>query len=79
MNEIINENAFFFDGKSHSFLVAQCQSLIEVSESIMARNDSKYSKLIHMCNVNTLRELRCHWELYVRVGQLPSARKKRMK
>ena len=29
--------------------------------------------------MNTLRELRCHWELYVRVGQLPSARKKRMK
>ena len=23
-----------------------------------------------MCNVNTLRELCCHWELYIQAGQL---------
>ena len=70
---------FFLDEKSHSFLIAQCRSLIEVSESITAWNDSKYSKFIRMCNVNTLVELRRHWTLYVQAGQLPSAEKKRLK
>ena len=69
---------FFLDEKSHSFLIAQCQSLIDVSESITAWNDSKY-KFIRMCNVNTLLELRRHWEFYVQAGQLSSARKKRLK
>jgi len=70
---------FFLDEKSHSFLIAQCQALIEVSESITAWNDSKYSKFLRMCNVNTLLELRRHWGLYVKAGQLPSAGKKRLK
>jgi hypothetical protein len=70
---------FFLDEKSHSFLIAQCQTLIEVSESITAWNNSKYSKFIRMCNVNTLLELRRHWELYVQAGQLSSAGKKRLK
>ncbi|KAF9651598.1 hypothetical protein BDM02DRAFT_3138753 [Thelephora ganbajun] len=70
---------FFFDEKSRSFLIAQCQTLIEVSESITAWNDSKYSKFIRMCNVNTLLELRRHWKLYVQAGQLSSAGKKRLK
>ena len=70
---------FFIDEQSHSFLVAQCQALIEASESITAWNDSKHSKFLRMCNVNTLRELRRHWELYVKAGQLPSAGKKRLK
>ena len=70
---------FFLDEKSHSFLIAQCQALIDISESITAWNASKYSKFLHMCNVNTLLELRRHWELYVRAGQLPSAGKKRLK
>lgn len=70
---------FFLDGKSHSFLVAQCQTLIEVSESIAAWNDSKYSKFIRVCNVNTLLELRRHWELYVQAGRLSSAQQDRLK
>lgn len=70
---------FFLDQTSHSFLMAQCQSLIEASGSIAAWNDSKYSKFIRMCNMNTLRELRRHWELYARAGQLSSAKKKRLK
>jgi len=70
---------FFLDEKSHSFLIAQCQTLIEVSESITAWNDSKYSKFIRMCNMNTLLELRRHWELYVQAGQLSSAGKERLK
>ena len=70
---------FFLDEKSHSFLIAQCQALVEVSESITAWNASKYSKLLRMCNVNTLLELRRHWELYVQAGQLASAGKKRLK
>ena len=70
---------FFLDQKSHSFLIAQCRALIEVSESVTAWNDSKYSKFLRMCNVNTLLELRRHWELYVQAGQLPSAGKKRLK
>ena len=70
---------FFLDEKSHSFLTAQCQALIEVSESITAWNNSKYSGLLRMCNVNTLLDLRRHWELYVQAGQLPSAGKKRLK
>lgn len=70
---------FFLDEGSHSFLIAQCQALLEVSGSITAWNDSKHSKFLRMCNVNTLLELRRHWELYVQAGQLPSARKKRLK
>jgi len=70
---------FFLDEKSHSFLVAQCQTLIEVSKSITAWNDSKYSRFIRMCNTNTLLELRHHWELYVQAGQLSSAGKERLK
>ena len=70
---------FFLDEKSFSFLVAQCQTLIDVSESITAWNDSKYSKFIRMCNVNTLLELRRHWKLYVQAGQRPSAKKDRLK
>ena len=69
---------FFLDKNSHSFLIAQCQSLINVSESIAAWNDSKY-EFIRMCNVNTLLELRRHWQLYVQAGQLSSAKKKRLK
>ena len=69
---------FFLDEKSHSFLIAQCQSLINVSESIAAWNDSKY-KFIRMCNVDTLLALRRHWQLYVQAGQLSSAEKKRLK
>jgi len=70
---------FFLDERSHSFLIAQCRALIEVSESITAWNDSKYSKFIRMCNVNTLLELRRHWELYAQAGQLPPAGKKRLR
>jgi hypothetical protein len=70
---------FFIDEKSHSFLIAQCRALIEVSESITAWNDSKHSKFLRMCNANTLLELRRHWELYVKAGQLPSSGKKRLK
>ncbi len=70
---------FFLDEKSYSFLVAQCQTLIEVSESIAAWNDSKYSRFIRICNVNTLLELHRHWELYVQAGQLSSAKKDRLK
>jgi len=70
---------FFLDEKSHSFLIAQCKALIEVSESITAWNDSKYSKFIRMCNANTLLELRRHWELYVQAAQLSSAKKKRLR
>jgi len=70
---------FFLDEKSHSFLIAQCKALIEVSESITAWNDSKYSKFIRMCNANTLLELRRHWELYVQAAQLSSAKKKLLK
>ena len=70
---------FFLDEKSHSFLITQCRTLIEVSGSIATWNDSKYSKFIRMCNVNTLLELRRHWELYVQAGQLSSARKKQLK
>jgi hypothetical protein len=70
---------FFLDEKSYSFLVAQCLTLIEVSESIVAWNDSKYSRFIRMCNVNTLLELRRHWELYVQAAQLPSKKKDRLK
>lgn len=70
---------FFLDEKSHSFLIVQCKLLIEASGSIAAWNDSKYSKFIRVCNVNTLLELRRHWELYVRAGELSSAKKKRLK
>jgi len=67
---------FFLDEESLSFLIAQCQTLVEVSDSITAWNDSKYSKFIQMCNANTLFELRRHWELYVQAGQLSPAGKK---
>jgi hypothetical protein len=70
---------FFLDQKSHSFLVTQCQALIEVSESIAAWNGSKYAEFIRMCNVDTLVELRRHWELYVRASQLPPTGRKRLK
>ena len=70
---------FFLDEKSHSFLIAQCQTLIEASGSIAAWNGSKYAKFIRMCNVNTLLDLRRHWNLYVQASQLPSARKKQLK
>jgi hypothetical protein len=70
---------FFLDEKSYSFLIAQCQSLIAVSKSITTWNDSKYSKFIRVCNLNTLLELRRHWERYVQADQLSSARKKRLK
>lgn len=70
---------FFLDAKSHSFLIAQCQSLIDVSESIEVWNDSKYCRFIRMCNMNTLLELRRHWELYVQAGQLSSAKRDRLK
>lgn len=70
---------FFLDKESHSFLIAQCQTLIEVSESIAAWNDSKYSKFLRMCDANTLLELRRHWERYVLAGQLPAAGKKRLR
>jgi len=70
---------FFLDEESHSSLIAQCQTLVEVSESITAWNDSKYSKFIRMCNVNTLSELRRHWERYVQAGQLSSTGKEQLK
>ena len=70
---------FFLDEKSHSLLIAQCQSLIRASVSITAWNTSKYAKLIRMCNVNTLLDLRRHWELYVNASQLESSKKKRLK
>jgi len=70
---------FFLDEKSHSFLIAQCQTLLELSNSITTWNDSKYSKFLRMCNANTLLQLRRHWELYVRASQLSSAGKKRLK
>jgi len=70
---------FFLDEKSYSFLVAQCQTLIEVSKSIATWKNSKYSGLIRMCNVNTLLELRRHWELYLQASQLSSAKKKGLK
>ena len=70
---------FFLDEESHSFLVAQCRTLLKVSESITAWNHSKHSKSLRMCNVNTLLELRRHWELYVQASELSSARKKRLK
>ena len=70
---------FFLDEESHSFLVAQCRTLLKVSESITAWNDSKHSKSLRMCNVNTLLELRRHWELYVQASELSSVRKKRLK
>ena len=83
-DEVVSKiwNSFFhlfLDEKSHSFLIAQCQTLIEVSEFIMAWNDSKYSKLIRMCNANTLCELRRHWNLYFQAGQLSSPGKERLK
>ena len=67
---------FFLDKKSYSFLVTHCQTLIEVSESIVAWNDSKYSRFIRMCDVNTLRQLRHHWELYVHAGSKKDRLKK---
>jgi len=70
---------FFLDETSCSFLVAQCHTLIEVSESMAAWNGSEYSKFIRMCNVNTLLELRRHWELYVQAGQISTARKNGLK
>ena len=70
---------FFLDEGSHSFLIAQCRILFGVSESITAWNDSKYSKFLRTCNVNTLLELRRHWELYVKASELSSARKKQLK
>jgi hypothetical protein len=70
---------FFLDQNSHSFLAAQCQSLIDASGSIAAWNGSKYSEFIRICNANTLLELRRHWELYAQAGQLSSAKKKRLK
>ena len=70
---------FFLDEGSRSFLIAQCRTLLEVSGSIAAWNDSKHSKFLRMCNVNTLLELRRHWELYVQASELSSARKKRLK
>ena len=70
---------FFLDEVSYSFLIAQCRTLLEVSESITAWNDSKYSKYLRMCNVNTLLELHRHWKLYVQASQLSSVGKKRLK
>ena len=70
---------FFLDEASYSFLIAQCRTLLEVSESITAWNDSKHSKFLRMCNVNTLLELRRHWKLYVQASQLSSVGKKRLK
>ncbi|KAF9778023.1 hypothetical protein BJ322DRAFT_510900 [Thelephora terrestris] len=70
---------FFLDEKSHSFLIAQCQTLIEASGFIAAWNGSKYAKLIRMCNENTLLDLCRNWNLYVQAGQPPSARKKRLR
>lgn len=70
---------FFLDEKSHSFLIAQCQTLIEASGSIATWNSTKYSEFIRMCNANTLFDLRRHWELYVQAGQLSTARRKRLK
>lgn len=70
---------YFLDERSHSFLITQCQTLIEASGSIATWNSSKYSEFIRMCNANTLLDLRRHWELYVQAGQLSAARKKRLK
>ena len=70
---------FFLDEKSHSFLITQCRTLIEVSGSITAWNSSKYSKFIRMCNVNTLFGLHRHWELYFQAGRLSSTEKGRLR
>jgi len=79
LSKIWNSFFNFFLEESHSFLITQCQTLVEVSESITAWNNSKYSKFIRMCNVNTLSELRCHWERYVQAGQLSSTGKEQLK
>ena len=70
---------FFLDRESHAFLIQQCKALIKVSGSIAAWNDSKYAKFIRLCNVNTLVQLRRHWELYFQAGKLSAAGKRRLK
>ena len=70
---------FFLDEDSHAFLIEQCETLVKVSRSIATWDNSKYAKLIRMCNVNTLFELHRHWELYSRAGKLSPAGKGRLK
>ena len=70
---------FFLDKKSLSFLIVHCKSLIEASESITTWNKSKYAKFIRMSNVNTLLDLRRHWELYVQADKLSPSGKKQLK
>ncbi|KAH6869719.1 hypothetical protein BKA70DRAFT_1171851 [Coprinopsis sp. MPI-PUGE-AT-0042] len=67
-------NTFFhfrIEKKTRSGLIAQCNKLIELSESLDSWSASEYGQRLRMCTKYTLSELRRHWRLYVDMSDLP--------
>ncbi|KAH6869724.1 hypothetical protein BKA70DRAFT_1242288 [Coprinopsis sp. MPI-PUGE-AT-0042] len=74
-------NTFFhfrIDKETRSGLIAQCNKLIELSETPDGWRASEYGQKLKMCTKYTLSELRRHWKLYVDMRDLPSEQLKNL-
>ncbi|KAH6869723.1 hypothetical protein BKA70DRAFT_1210708 [Coprinopsis sp. MPI-PUGE-AT-0042] len=72
-------NTFFhfrIDKKTRSGLIAQCNKLIELSETPDSWRASDYGQRLRMCTKYTLSELRRHWKLYAAMSDLPGEKLK---
>ncbi|TFK16970.1 hypothetical protein FA15DRAFT_683641 [Coprinopsis marcescibilis] len=72
-------NSFFhfrLDKSSRSALLAQCNKLLDLSDSLPSWSASVYAPYIRLCTAYTLSEVRRHWKLYIDMPELPESRLK---
>ncbi|KAI0739271.1 hypothetical protein C8Q80DRAFT_1275407 [Daedaleopsis nitida] len=62
------------DVKSHTYLIAQCQKLVDASASLESWRTSPYSSFLRWSTEYTLTELRRHWSLYAAMPDISSRR-----
>lgn len=64
----------YLDHASSTFLSSQCRKLSQLSSSIETWNQSQYASFLRVCNVQTLSELRRHWDLCVAYTDSPESK-----
>ncbi|KAF9480196.1 hypothetical protein BDN70DRAFT_857261 [Pholiota conissans] len=64
---------FFLDKTSHDILVTQCQALLQSSVDMMSWKASKYGHFLRFCTEHSFVEIRRHWSLYSKSGDLSEA------
>ena len=64
----------YLDHASSTFLSSQCRKLSQLSSSIETWNQSQYARFLRVCNVQTLSELRRHWDLCVAYTDSPESK-----